>query len=378
MFGLSAGAIALGVGGLALGASMGSSSPDTSGMNQAAKDNAALGREQLDWYKQIYQEQAPTREAATQRALDISDAQLDAMKNATWNARDTQAYNQRVFRPLEEGIVNDAENYDTSAKQEQAAGKAGADVSLAAAGARASGARDLERAGLNPADGAYADMEHTADVGLALGQVDAMNKAREQVKTVGRAMRADAANMGRGLPSQQATQAGLAITAGNSSVGNAGVPLALSTQGANMVGTGYNGAINANNSAGNIYGQVAQIQNTAGQQNNGLYSAIGQGAGAYFGAMSDRKRKKDIKKSSPELSLAAIRKTPVSKWKYKPGSGDGGAHTGPMAQDVEENFGSDTAPDGKVIDLVSMNGHSMNAIKALDKRVIALEHAKKR
>jgi hypothetical protein len=56
-------------------------------MNQAAKDNAALGREQLDWYKQIYQEQAPTREAATQRALAISDAQLEAMKNATWNAQ---------------------------------------------------------------------------------------------------------------------------------------------------------------------------------------------------------------------------------------------------------------------------------------------------
>lgn len=377
MFGLSAGVIAAGVGGLALGAMSGKSAPDESGINNAAEQNAKISQEQLDFYKQMYADQAPLRQQASDTAQKVSDAQLAAMGVATQQAQHDADYRQSTFEPLEKSIVSDAENYDTADRESQAAGKAAADVQTAAAGARASGGRDLTRMGVNPNDGSYGAMERSTDTNVALGQADAMNRARTQVQTVGRAMKSDAANLGRGLASSQATQAGLAITGGNSAVGNAQVPLTVAQQGVNQMGQGYLGAVNANTASGNLYGTAAKIGLDAGSQNDALYGALGKAAGAYFAA-SDRKAKKGIKTSKPALSLAAIKRTPVHKWSYKPGEGDGGQHTGPMAQDVQKNFGNNTAPGGKVVDLISLNGHSMNAIKALDTRVAALEHGKRK
>jgi hypothetical protein len=76
------------------------------------------------------------------------------------------------------------------------------------------------------------------------------------------------------------------------------------------------------------------------------------------------------------MSLSAIRNTPVESWRYKPGSAgdDGGkTHVGPMAQAVQKNFGNESAPDGKTLDLISLNGHLTNAVKALDKKVMGLD-----
>ena len=58
----------------------------------------------------------------------------------------------------------------------------------------------------------------------------------------------------------------------------------------------------------------------------------------------------------------AVKATPVSSWRYKDGQGDGGAHVGPMAQNVRKTMGETAAPGGKQIDLISMNGISMAAI----------------
>jgi hypothetical protein len=63
---------------------------------------------------------------------------------------------------------------------------------------------------------------------------------------------------------------------------------------------------------------------------------------------------------------------PVKKWRYKPTSeaADGGQeHVGPMAQDVHAQLGHDGAPGGTNIDLVSMNGTTLAAVRALDKKV---------
>lgn len=74
-----------------------------------------------------------------------------------------------------------------------------------------------------------------------------------------------------------------------------------------------------------------------------------------------------------------MRKIPIESWKYKQGSAadDGGqTHTGPMAQNVRKGLGDVAAPGGKKIDLISMNGHTIGAIKELDKRLLTLENAR--
>jgi hypothetical protein len=40
-----------------------------------------------------------------------------------------------------------------------------------------------------------------------------------------------------------------------------------------------------------------------------------------------------------------------------------------MAQDVKRNMGSKVAPGGKMIDLISMNGITMKAVQAVNKKV---------
>jgi hypothetical protein len=256
-----------------------SSSPDTSGINAAAQANAKVAGDALAWYKQAYADSAPDRAAASKRAGEVSDAQMRAMGTATDIALKDQQYREQVFQPLERSLVSEANNYDTQDRRDQAAGKAAGDIELNAAGARASGERGLERMGVNPSDGNFAAMERASDIGLALGKSDAMNRARDQVRTVGHAMKMDAVSLGRGLPGQQATQASLALNAGNSAVGNAQVPLTIASQGASLMGQGFNTFISGNNSAGNLYGTAASAENAASAGDSaamgGLGSAIG-------------------------------------------------------------------------------------------------------
>lgn len=64
-----------------------------------------------------------------------------------------------------------------------------------------------------------------------------------------------------------------------------------------------------------------------------------------------------------------IKNTELYSWSYKAGEGTPGIKTGPMAQDVRRNLGEEVAPDGKSIDLQSMNGALMAAIQHLGGKV---------
>lgn len=103
----------------------------------------------------------------------------------------------------------------------------------------------------------------------------------------------------------------------------------------------------------------------------------------YYGLMddtlatSDISQKRDIVpyqakpmvpygKRDGKRSLDAVRKTGNYSWNYRKG---GDRHVGPMAQDLQRNFGNEVAPDGKQVDLVSMNGHMFAAVQELAKQV---------
>lgn len=355
-----------------------SSAPDTSGINAAAKDNAALGKEALDWYKQAYNDQAPARAAAAAQAQKVSDAQLTAMGTQTRIANDADAYNQKTFRPLEEGIVSDAKNFDTEGNRERLAGLAENEVSLAGASARDSGERALTRSGVNPNDGSYGALERGADNQIMLGRAAAGNKARADATTMGHAMKMDAASLGRNLPSQQATAAGLAVNAGSAAAANGQIPLQVQQNGTAQVGQGINTAISANNSAGNLYGTAANInQQASGTDLTGLAN-LGM-AGAKLWSLSDKNTKTRRRPMKGEAALAIARKMPVEKWRYRndgPGADGGKEHVGPMAQSVQAAAGNEVAPGGKVVDVGSLTGITLAAVQQLDKKVRKLEGRK--
>ena len=351
------------------------SKTDTSGMNAAALANSQVAKDALDWYKQAYTDQAPLRQQAADKALAVSDAQLASMKQNDAISNDYWNYQKDTFRPLEGKIIADAQSFDSPERQNQNAAKATADVQQAFDNSQGQMQRSLERRGVNPSSGAALALNNQMSMQKAAASAGASNKARTDTELQGYARKMDAANLGRNLASNQATSAGVAMTAGNSAVNNAGIPLTQAQSATNMAGQGFNTAIQGNNSAGSIYGQVAQLEN----QDSGIWGALGGVAGQFAGSaagstaiasfLSDKKAKKYIKPVSDAAALQAVKATPVSSWRYKDGQGDGGAHVGPMAQNVRKTMGETAAPGGKQIDLISMNGISMAAIAALDKKV---------
>lgn len=250
--------------------------PDTSRADATADRLAGLSEEQLAWAKELWAETAPERAAASARAGAVSDAQLEGMRVATNQAQDYSNYERTTFRPLERQIVAEAQGFDSEANQSAAAGRATGDVRAAFDAQRDIAVRDATRMGFNPSDGNVMAAKATLDTGEALGVAAGANRAREQVKTIGRAMRQDAVNLGRNLASGQATQAGLAVTAGNSSANNAQLPIAATGAGAQIVNNGYSGAQNGLGAAGNIFTNTARTRAT---DNSGAMGALGNVAG---------------------------------------------------------------------------------------------------
>lgn len=348
--------------------------PNTDGLNAAAEANAALSKDVLDFYKQSYAEQAPQRQAAAQISMDVANQQLEASRQNTAISNDYWNYQKDTFRPLEQGIVADAQAYDTTARRDAAASEAVSDVGMQAELARQSQTRQQQRMGVNPSSGKAMALQSQMGLSEAAAKAGAANTARDKVELQGYARKMDAANLGRGLASSQATSAGVALNAGNSAVSNAGTPLTQANQATATMGQGFSTAIQGNNSAGSLYGQAAQL----GNQDSGLMGALGGVAGQFAGSsagsswlvgLSDETKKEDIKPVSDEQALAAVKDTPVSSWKYKDGQGDGAQHVGPMAQHVQKTMGNEAAPGGKMVDLISLNGVNMAATAALARKV---------
>ena len=362
--------------------------PDQSGVNAAALANAQLSKESLAWYKEIYAESAPDRAKAAATNEKVSNAQLAALESNTALSNDYADYAKTTFRPLEQGIVADAQAYDTEARRNAEVGKAQADVNQGFSNSQSQLARNMARMGVSPSSGRSMAMQNQNSIAQASALAGASNQARDKIELQGYARKMDAANLGRGLASNQATSAGVALNAGNSAVSNAGRTLEQGNQAAAQMGQGWGTAISANNSAGQLYGQAAQMQG----QDSGLMGALGGVAGQFAGskagstliasAFSDETLKKDIKTANPEQALDEIKKLPIKDFRYDPAKlaargidqseVDPGVSTGPMAQKVNEVMGEDAAPGSEKINLVTMNGKAIGAIQALDKKVSRL------
>lgn len=360
-----------------------SDAPDMSGMNAAAAANAEIAKEALAWYKQKDAEAAPLRDAVAKKALEVSDAQLTASKQATDLAADYDRYNKGTFRPLEQGIVADAQSYDTPEKRNEAATAAMADVSSAGAAMREARARRLAAQGIDPGSTRAIAALDGADVEQAKNMASAAYAARKGVEATGFARKMDAASLGRNLPSAQATSAQLAMQGGTTAVQTANTPVSNANQGTATYGAGFGAATSANASAGSIYGQSANITANA---DNALWGALGSLGGAAISTWgkreSDENLKTDVSAEDPEQALREVTGTPVKSWRYDPAklaakgievpADELGQNTGPMAQDAQATMGDKVAPSGKQINMGNMLGKVMLSVQALDKKINSL------
>lgn len=352
--------------------------PDTSGVNDAARKNADLSGEALAWAKQRYAEEAPARQAAIDIAMKTANQQLDIAQQNADISKDYYDYQKGTFRPLEQGVVKAAQEYDTPERRELKAGQAVAGVNTQIDNARAAMRERMASRGIDLGSGNVMAQEAAMAVQGGASAAAAANKAREDVELQGYARKMDAANLGRGLASSQATSAGVALNAGNSSVNNAQVPVAIGQRATQTVQSGIQQALGGNASSGALYGQAGQLDLAKRGQDMKFVSDAAESAAAAYGASDENIKDGTGKKMSPAKALGAILDTPVHEnWTYSPEKGgpDDGRkpHDGPMAQDVERNMGSEVAPNGKVIDLISMNGVLMAGIQGLANEVAGLK-----
>lgn len=347
----------------------------------AAQNNAEIARETLEYYKARDAEMKPSRDRAIQMALDQAGIQSDTARKQNAMADETYAYTRDTFRPLERKIASDALGYDTPERRDAEAAQAMADVGSAGDAMRTTLARDVASRGGDVNSGNFTASLANASVREAAAKAGAGNLARKNVEAVGAAKLADAAGLGRNIATTNATQTQLGINAGNSAVGNAQVPGQIGLAQSQGMNAAAGTAINGNSSSGNLLLGQYNAQNSANSNASlGDIAALGQ-AGAALYTASDKNQKTGRKAVKPSKSMDGIRKTGIDSWKYKKGSPayDGGkTHTGGMAQSIQKNLGDDTAPGGKVVDMISLAGHTMNAIKNIDKRLMRLEDAKPR
>jgi len=249
---------------------------------RVAQEQIGLAREQFAWAKEQAGEDRefirPFLEQQT-RIADSNEAR----------AADYANYEKQTFRPLEMGIVEDAQAFDTEGTRERLGREAAADVESQLGIAKASTARDIARAGGNAASGNFTDAFAKMNTQGALSKAQAQTNARQQATAMGHAMKMDASQLGRNLAGNASTAYGIALNANQGAQGGqlAQTGMANSTRmgGIGAYGQAQQGLGQANQAYGNEYGLKLQGYGTAMQGYGAMMGAVGAVAGAGASAM---------------------------------------------------------------------------------------------
>jgi hypothetical protein len=203
----------------------------------AADKMSALGEKQLAFSQQQYAENAPLMK-------DIATQQKLAMEQQLAQGKDYYDYQKGTYRPLEQGLVADAQAFDTDAYRNQLATKAAADSGLAFGRTQQANERAMASMGVNPNSGRFQGIGGQAALMQSANRAGAMTGARERAQQTGYARKLDAAGLGRGLSGASTAAYGSAVGAGSQAAGNYGMAgqqhLGGMAQGAATIGSGLN------------------------------------------------------------------------------------------------------------------------------------------
>ena len=230
------------------------------------------------------------------------------------------------------------DDYDTSARRDEMAGQAGADVEQATEINNQALQRGLARRGINPGSGAAVSAMSEASTAGALARAGAMTMAQRAAKAEGLQLRAQAAGLGGNL-----TGATSSFANGASGTGSTAVTTGNSGSGAL---NNYANSINANNNSWNstmggatgAYGSVGSLgmqewmekSKTAQNNASGVNQLIGVGLGAGASKWSDRRLK-------TKIVLLGIRADGLGVYSYEYAWG-GPRQVGVMADEVRDVY----------------------------------------
>lgn len=307
--------------------------PDYGPLAQASKEaaevQAALGREQLAFAKQQYDENAPILKQIAQGQIDAQNEQMDM-------AREAFDYQQEVFRPLERSIVANAQEFNTDAYREQLASQAAADAGLAFANTQAANTRAMRSMGVNPNSGRFQGLASQSNLALAAQTAGAKNRTRMQAEQMGYARQLDAAGLGRGLSGVSTAAYGGANTAGSMAGGNlqsAGLNyMAGMGQGAGTIAAGQQMGMSGLSSVLNAQTEsYINTQDSFMSDLGGLLGGAGTLAqnGGFAALFSDRRIKENIEE------VGVDQRTALTLYEFNYKGDETRRFRGVMADEVE-------------------------------------------
>lgn len=241
--------------------------------------NQQTAREQLDWAR----EQDALNRDLLQQVLDV---QLPAMREQFATAQADRARYEEFFRPFEDAWAKEAADYDTPERRERERASAIADVNTQFDASRRNALQRLESYGVDPSTTRNAALDIGVRTAQAAQQAQAATGATRRVEDIGRALKSDVINMGRGALSNAAGFYGQAVGAGSAAQGNA---LNTTASGANAVQSslGFSGqALQGYNQSANIQNSGFQNQMQSWQasqdQTMGMIQGVGSLAGMFM------------------------------------------------------------------------------------------------
>lgn len=257
--------------------------PIAAAQKEAAQIAAQVAREQLAWAREQY--------AMDREVLDrVLAVMLPAMELESSEAAKLRDRYNTVFQPIEDDLIREAREFASPERIEQEATRVSAEAALAFQQRRAAAAQALEQFGIDPSQTRARALDAQLNVQQAATQAALANQARTNVENVGRALRGEAINIGRGLPSNVAGAYGTAIDAGRTGLRGA---LETTASGASTMGTPVQWSdVQARNLAnwGNMlntgYQNQLQAWSAAQQNRSGLGSVLGTVTGIGMSALT--------------------------------------------------------------------------------------------
>jgi len=248
--------------------------PLAAASEKQAEYSFQISKDQLAWAKEQYASDSNMINKVVDEAINRSRV------NDQSAAKDRARY-ENIYQPLEDKAAKEALDYASPGRTSLEMGKAQATVAQNFDAARNAAAANLESFGVDPTSTRFAALDANSRIQQAAASAGAANNARAQTENVGRALRSEAINVGRGYPGQIAGTYGTAIQSGNAGVNSA---LASTASGASTMGTGTQWAgVGQQGVMGSANALNMGYQNQLAQYNANQQSS--SGIGSLFGSV---------------------------------------------------------------------------------------------
>lgn len=256
----------------------------------AQKQMADLATQEFNqWQTDIWPALKAQTESQTTNANAQAAINLQTQQQQNQIANEQYQMYKNTYQPLQQQLVNEAENYNTASNEQRLAQGAIGDVNTAFTNQRQAQTQQMQSYGINPTSGQFQGMQNSNQVLQAAQSAAAATQARNAAEQLGWAKKMDAAGLASGQYGNQATATQLGMAAGGQSLAAGQIPIQNSAALSSSMAGGYGGAMQGWQNVGQLGVQNYQTQVNAwnaqqmanAQSSAGIGSALGAAIGGF-------------------------------------------------------------------------------------------------